>query len=528
MLKPFRRALGAALLAATLAAPALAQTTEIRAGMRAEPTIDPHVLFLTTNIAYARHMFEALVDFDADMNPIGVLATSWRTVDDTTWEFKLRQGVKFHDGSDFTAADVKFTVERLPAIPNNPNSYVSAVRGVVGVDIVDAHTVRFRTDRPNPTLPKQMSIMSIVSHTAAAGASPSDFASGKAAVGTGPYRFASFAPGSQLVLTRFDGYWGDRRPWERITFRVISSDASRISALLAGDVDIVDFVPPTMLPTLQGNQAITVTTRPSARVIYLAANQGPDRHPEITDRNGAALDRNPLKDLRVRQAISMAIDRSAIARRTLEGMAEPASQMASPGILGYEPAIPVQEANVARARQLLAEAGYADGFGITVTCPNNRYIRDGEICQVVGQFLTRIGLVAKVQTMPLAVFFPRIKAPNNEFALILAGWGNTSTAETDAVLSGVLHSFDTEKNLGTYNNANFSNPQVDALVERAITEMDEKKREAMLREAIVAATTQLGTIPLHVEKTAFAARRGIAYTPRIDERAMIMDATPAR
>ena len=185
-------------------------------GSRATPTLDPHFLFLTTNVAYNQHIYGLLVAKDGDARPIPGLATSWKAIDDTTWEFKLRKGVKFHDGSEFTAEDVVFSIERIPNVPNNPNPYTGTIRSIVKMEVVDPHTIRFKTDGVNPYLPDDFGEVIIASKKHGEGASTADFNSGKAAIGTGPFRVVEHVHGERLVLERFDDYWGEKPAWDRV------------------------------------------------------------------------------------------------------------------------------------------------------------------------------------------------------------------------------------------------------------------------------------------------------------------------
>ena len=206
----------------------------LRIGAVTEPAVDPHFVFLGSNVAYSRHMFDALVGSDADGKKFPGLALSWTAVDDRTWEFKLRPGVKFHDGSEHTAEDVAFTIKRVPGIPNNPNSYTGNIRTVTSTEIVDPLTIRFRTRVPDPSLPDLLTSIFIVSSRAAANASPADFRSGKAAIGTGPYRMVRFAAADRLVLERNESYWGGRPAWAGVEFRLLSNEAARIAGAAGG------------------------------------------------------------------------------------------------------------------------------------------------------------------------------------------------------------------------------------------------------------------------------------------------------
>jgi peptide/nickel transport system substrate-binding protein len=503
-----------------------ASAANLTIGARFEPTVDPHFFYVSTNIAYARHVFDPLVDRDENVQKRPGLALSWAPIDDTTWEFKLRPGVKFHDGSDFTAEDVAFSVKRIPSIPNNPSPYTGNIRSIVATEIVDAHTIRFTTDRPNPSLPGQLSNVFIVSHKAAAEASPADFASGRAAIGTGPYKFASLTTGDRYVLTRFDGYWGAKPDWDKVTFRIIPNSASRVAALLAGDVDLIDFVPPADIVNLRKDARVTVFQRPSDRVIYLEPNFGLDSSPELVDKSGAPLGKNPFRDLKVRQAVSKAINREAMVARIMDGLGVPASQLVPEGFGGFDPAIPVERYDPDGAKKLLADSGYPDGFGLTVHCSGDRYVNDARICETVAQMLSRIGIAAKVEVQPSSVYFSRTAAPKSELPLMLVGWGSASTGDSVPGLTGIIHSYDSAKGMGAYDMGNYKNAAVDQLIEQAIVTLDDGKRDGLLKQAMVDAMKDLSIIPLHTQMSVLAARKGITCVPRADEQTVAMSARP--
>jgi peptide/nickel transport system substrate-binding protein len=521
-----RKLLAAAAIAAGLAGPASA--ADLTVGARFDPTLDPHFLYLSTNMAYAQHIFEPLVARDVNSQPVPGLAESWRPLDDKTWEFKLRRGVRFHDGQEFTAEDVLFTVKRVPSLANNPSPYTGALRSVVATEAPDPYTVIFRTDRPNPILPNQFTIMSIVSHKAAAGAAPADFASGKAAIGTGPYKFVRYARGDRLELERNPDFHGPKPAWDKVTFRFIPSAPSRVAALVAGDVDMIDYVPTADLPRLRTDARTSLFQRASDRVIYVVPNLNGDTIDGLTTKDGQALDRNPLKDRRVRQALTLAVNRPALVDRVMEGFAAPAGQLVPEGFFGYDPGIKPPAYDPARAKALLKEAGWPDGFGMTVACTTDRYVNDAAICQALGQMWARIGLAMKVETYPSNVYFPKVRPGKTEVPMMLLGWGSSSTGDSSGALAGLLHSIDASRGYGAYNFGAYGSPDVDRRIEEATSTMDRTRRETLMQGAMRAAIEDGAVIPLHTQMTAVATRKGIAYAPRADEWTMAMQATPAK
>ncbi|MFN4089887.1 MAG: ABC transporter substrate-binding protein [Alphaproteobacteria bacterium] len=499
-----------------------ADAAQIRIGLAQEPSsIDPHYHNLGPNNAFSAHVFDALVGMDENQRPIPGLAESWQAVDDTTWEFKLRQGVKWHDGSPFTADDVIFSFERAPEVPNSPSSFALYTRGKT-VEKVDEHTVRITTAEPYPLMPNDVSTIYIISRKAAEGASTGDFNSGKAAIGTGPYRFVEWVPGDRIVVERNDDYWGEKATFDRVTIRPIRSDPSRVAALLAGDVDFIDQVPTADIDRLKKDANINVAQGVSNRIIYLHMDQFREQTPFVT-----GTDKNPLLDVRVRKAISKAINREAIVERVMEGVAIPAGQFLPENFFGVSKKLQAEKYDPDGAKKLLAEAGFEKGFGITLHGPNGRYINDAEIAQAIAQMLTRVGLQAKVETLPPSVFFSRASSGSPEkgpeFSFILVGWGS-GTGEASSPLKSLMATYDRDAGMGASNRGRYSNPEVDALIKEALATVDDEKRGALLAEATEKAIGEdQGLIPLHYQVNTWAARGPWKYTPRTDERTVAME-----
>ena len=510
------------ILLATLAPGALAPgalAADLRVGIRADPTMDPHVNYLAPNIAIARHLFEPLVVLDDDERPVPALAESWRLISEKEWEFKLRPGVRFSDGTPLVADDVLFSFARVRDLPNNPQSYVSGLRSIVGATAPDERTVRVTTDVPNPLLPLQLRIVSIVSRKLTGTAPPSDFASGKATIGTGPYKFTEFRPGDRLVLRRNDDYWGPKPAWETLTFRVLTNDTSRVAALLAGDVDAIDVVPPKDAARLRSTPGFQVFSRESDRIIYLGLNVPPDRMAWFTDKDGKELAANPFRDKRVRLAISKAIDRRALVEKGIDDLGVPAGQMVPSNFGGFDAATKADPADPAGARALLAEAGYPQGFGLTIHCSNGRYINDSGICQMLGSMLSRVGIATKVEVLPPNIYFSRIPAANPQFALMMLGWG-LGTGSALSTLTDALHSYDAAKGLGS-NTRGTNSEELDRIIERASTTFDEPARLQLIRDAMAVVRRDTIAIPLYSEMTVLAARRGVTAIPRADQQTIV-------
>jgi peptide/nickel transport system substrate-binding protein len=497
---------------------------DLTVGIGADVTaIDPHYHNVTPNNNVAAHIFDYLVLRDERQKPIPGLAESWRTVDPLTWEFKLRRGVKFHDGSDFTAADVVASIERVPEVPNSPSPFTAYTKQIKEMIVVDPYTIRFRTATPYPLMPTDMTQVAIVSKSASK-ATTEEFNSGKAALGTGPYKLVRYAKGDRIELARHEAYWGGKTPWEKVTLRLLPNDASRVAALLAGDVQAIEYVPTSDVAKIRADKRLNVYKVVADRLIYLHMDSDRDQSPFIFDKTGRPLAKNPLKDARVRKALSKAINRSAIVDKVMEGEAVAAGQLLAEGMFGVTRNLKVEPYDPEGAKKLLAEAGYPDGFGLTVHSPNNRYVNDAKIAQAVAQMLTRIGIATKVEAMPSATFFPQ--ATDLKFSFMVLGW-SSGTGEASSPLKALLATYNKDKGFGTANRGRYSNPRVDALLEEALATVDDPKREAVLQRATELAISDTGIIPLHFQVNLWATRNGITYVPRTDENTLAHKFRPA-
>jgi peptide/nickel transport system substrate-binding protein len=512
MAKMLRHAFTAALAALAIGAHA----QELRIGMGADVTsMDPHYVNLFPNNNIAEHIFEKLITLDPDSRLIPGLAESWKAISPTVWEFKLRKGVKFHDGSDFTAEDVAFSIDRVGKIPNSPGPFTTYTKAIKEVQIVDPHTIRFVTAAPHPQLQNDINTIYIVSKKTATGATTEDFNSGKAMNGTGPFKFVRFARGDRVELARNDAYWGPKPAWQKVTFRIVPSDPTRVAALLAGELDAIENIPTPDFAKIQANPNFQVSTKTSHRIIFYHVDQFRDQSPFVFDKaTGKPLDKNPLKDLRVRQAISKAIDREAIKSRVMEGLAVPSANLVPVPMFGSVPSLKPDAYDLDGAKRLLAEAGYPNGFAMTIHGPNNRYVNDDQIMQAVAQMLTRAGIQTRVETMPMSTYLAR--ARKLEFSFAMLGWGAT-TAEASSPLRAHLVAYIPEKGWGEFAWGRYSNQKVNDLLDKALATIDDKSREKQIQEAVTIAMGELGIIPLHHQINTWATRKGVVYTPRTDE-----------
>jgi len=496
-----------------------ANAQELRIGLGNEPTaMDPHYHNLSPNNSLLSHVFESLVDQDERQRLQPGLAESWRTIDDTTWEFKLRRDVKFHDGTPFTADDVIFSFERAPNVEGSPSSFGIYARGKTFTK-VDDHTVHIKTAAPYPLMPNDVSQVFVVSRKHGQGAKTPDYNSGKAAIGTGAFKFVEYTPGNRIVLQRNDQYWGQKPAWQRVIFRGIKSDPSRVAALLAGDVDLIEQVPSTDMERLKKDAKVTISQTVSNRIIYLHLDHFRDDSPFVRAKDGGAI-KNPLRDRRVRSAISKAIDRDAIVSRVMEGEAIKAGQLLPEGFFGVSPKLKPVAYDPNGAKKLLAEAGVPNGFRLTIHSPNDRYPNDARIAEAVGQMLSRIGIDTQVVTMTQGVFFRDASTGSPDkgpkFSFILVGWGS-GTGEASSPLKSLLATYDREKGMGASNRGRYSSAQVDKLINDALATVDDRKRADLLARATEVAIDDVGIIPLHYQVNTWAMRRGFSYKPRTDE-----------
>ncbi len=498
-----------------------AHAASLSIGMAGDVTsMDPHFHNVTPNANVAEHLFDTIIAKDAQMRLAPGLALSWRALDATTWELKLRKEVKFHDGSDFTADDVVFSLNRPALLKNSPGPYTIYTKSISQVDAVDKYTVRIKTVGINPILPNDLSTIYVVSKKAAANTGSDDFNSGKAAIGTGPFKLIAYKKGDRIELARHDSYWGAKPQWDKVTLRIMSSDPARVAALLAGDVQAIEAVPTADQQALKSNPALTMFNAITFRMMFLHLDTARDVSPFVSDKAGKPLAKNPLKDVRVRQAISKAISRTAITERVMEGAAEPTSQLVHKTLFGYSPNIKLDTYDPNAARKLLANAGYPDGFMLTIHSPNNRYTNDEKVAQVIAQQLARIGITTKVETMPSSVFFGR--ANKLDFSFYLAGWGS-DTGEAGSAVKALVATYDANKGWGVANRGRYSNARVDEKIIQAFNTIDDRKREALIQQATEIAMADQALVPLYHQIGSWALKKGLTMIPRVDERMLAAD-----
>lgn len=486
-----------AIMAAT--APAFAENLLRWTSQGDALTLDPHSQNEGPTIAMNSFIYETLVTQDPSLAFQPALAESWTAAPDG-WTMKLRKGVKFHDGADFTAEDVVFSFERAKS---ESSDYKEQAENVVSVEVIDDHTVKLITNGPNPILPNQLTTLYMMDKDWSEAnnvATPQDYAAGEEtfavrnANGTGAFTLVSRAPDELTVMARNPAWWGEGKfpgNIDRIEYRPIGNAATRVAALLSGEVDFLLDPPLQDLKRIDAADGLKTSTVPQIRTIFFGMDQG-----SAELRSSDVKGKNPFADVRVREAVNLSIDREAIKRVVMEGLSFPAGMITSPGVLGNTPEQDKPFAvDTARAKALLAEAGYPDGFTVQLDCPNNRYNNDEKICQAAVSMLARVGIKVNLDAIPKAQHFPKIQ--NRETDFYMLGWG-VPTLDSHYVFSYLLA---TE---GAWNASGYSNARVDEITDAITKETDLEKRTAMIDEAWTQIRADMPYAPLHHQVIAWA------------------------
>ncbi len=471
-------------------------------------TLDPHRQMRNTNAMIARHHFDSLTVMDPTGRIVPGLAERWEPLGEAGWRFHLRRGVTFHDGAPFDVEDVLGTFERLVTVTGAGGPYAAFLKPIISSQAADAFTLDLLTSSPQPLLPTDMSHIAIVQRRFR-DAGTDAFDRLEATIGTGPFQLKSRTAGGILHYEAYAGHWAGKPAWSELEFRLIDeSGLASVSALLAGDVDLIDNVAPDQILDLQRRDDVTLASCLSNRVWYLFFDQFREASPWITDRAGQPLGVNPLKDARVRKAISLAIDRRFITERLMAGQGLPVGDVARPGVFGVNPRLAADPYDPIAARRLLAQAGYPDGFQITLHGSRDRAFHGATTLRAISLMLNAVGIVCRAEALPATEFYPR--AARGEFSLGLSGWGSI-TGETSYSLRLLLCTPDAKSGFGGANRGGYSNPRVDALVREAVGLMDDERRRALLEEASAIAMADVAIAPICARATTWATKRGIRY-----------------
>ncbi|MDI6747677.1 MAG: ABC transporter substrate-binding protein [Rhodocyclaceae bacterium] len=463
-------------------------------------------------------VYESLVYYNSNSFKIeAVLATAWKPISPTQMRFSLRTGVKFHDGSPFTADDAVFSLQR--AMHKNSN-YAVYTQGIDRVVKVDANTIDVFTKDPNPVLLNQLTELRMMSKAWSEknnSAAPMDIKTKEENFahrntnGTGPFMLKEWQPDQKMVLAANPNWWAKKDAnVTEIIYTPVKSAATRMAALLSGEIDFVLDPSPQDLDRIRANRDLKVLDGVENRTIFFGMDQFRDELPGSNIKG-----KNPLKDQRVRKALYQAIDINTIARVTLRGLGQPTGALVAPQVTGWTEAIHKRHPyDVAAAQKLLAEAGYKDGFEVDFACPNNRYINDEQICQAVTAMWAKIGVKAKLRTQPLATYFPMIQ--RYEASIYMLGWG-VPTFDALYSLQSLVRSVGVGGD-GNYNVGRYSNPQMDALVERTKKETDLKLRTDLLTKALALQNEDIAHIPLHNQVIPWAMKKKVDLVHRADNR----------
>jgi peptide/nickel transport system substrate-binding protein len=491
-------------LAATLVLTcSLSQAITLRVANQGDvQSMDPHSLNESLQLSFMGSVYESLVARGKDMSVVPLLATKWSQTSPTIWRFELRKGVKFHDGSPFTADDVIFSFKRATDAGSDMRGYTAPIKEVRKTGDL---AVEIETVTPFPILPDTLTVFAIMSKKWCEenkAERPVDRRKGVEntasfkANGTGPYRLKERQPSVRTVIVRNFNYW-DKVDGnvDEVVFTPIGNDATRVAALLSGEIDVMEPVPLQDVERIKSSAGYTVMQGPELRTIFLGMDQKRD---ELLF--SSVKGKNPFKDKRVRQAFYQAIDIETIKSRVMRGAATPTALMVAPAVRGFQADMNKRAPHDAEAaKKLLTEAGYPNGFEVGMNCPNDRYVNDAAICQAVAANLARIGVKVNLTAETKNSYFPKILRRDTSFYLL--GWTPSTTDAHDALYN--LMASPTDKGQGQYNLGTYSNPALDELTTKIQTETDKSKRGEMIREAFKIHQDDFGHIPLHQQALAW-------------------------
>jgi peptide/nickel transport system substrate-binding protein len=502
-------------IAAALAC-SLTQAATLRVANQGDATsMDPHSLNESLQLSITGNVYEPLVGRDRKLGLEPALATKWSQTSPTVWRFELRRNVTFHDGTPFTADDVVFSFGRAAGDGSDMKGYTSSIKQVRKVD---DFTVEIETAAPFPILPDVISLVYVMSKKWCEenrADNPVDRRKGIEntasfrANGTGPYRLRERQPTTRSTFVRHAGYWGKiDGNVDEVIFTPIGNDATRVAAMLSGEIDMMEPVPLQDVERLKSSAGLTVMQGPELRTIFLGMDQKRD---ELLF--SSVKGKNPFKDKRVRQAFYQAIDIEAIKTRVMRNAATPTGLMIAPGIKGFVPELNKRlPHDTDAAKKLLAEAGYPNGFEVGMNCPNDRYVNDGEICQAIAANLARIGVKINLQAESKTTYFPKVLRRDTSFYLL--GW-TPGTYDAHNALSNLMAT-PTDKGQGTFNLGSYSNAKLDELTLKIQSETDQTKRNAMIAEAFKLHSDDIGHIPLHQQALAWAMKKNVSLVQLAD------------
>ena len=488
-----------------------AQAASLKIGLSSDArSMDPFFHNETATNSVLSNIFEGLTYFDKDLNVYPMLAESWEVEGDNVWTFKLQKGVVFHNGNPFNADDVLFSFDRIKNWEKS--GFKSRVNMIEKIEKVDDYTVKITTKGPSPTLLRKLVPVKILDQESASTMSDDELSLNP--VGTGPYKFVSWKKGDSITLTANEKYRQGAPHYSDVVFKPLTNNATRIAAILSGEVDIIDRVPIMDVNRIKSQKDFNLFVKPGLRLIYLQMDQDREVTPYVEGKN-------PFLDKRVREAMYLGINEDSIVKFVMKDFAKPAGQFHPEVVFGYDDTIERPAYNPEKAKKLLADAGYPEGFEVQLDAPNNRYVNDAEIAQAIASSLAKIGVKVKVNAIPKATFFPKTDKLDASFFLI--GWASTD-GDGSSFLDGIVHTYDTEKGYGRYNRGRYSNPEVDALIEKAGVTIDPKERLTYLKEAQQKSLIgDMNVIPLHFQVDVYASSKKVNFVPRTDSHMYVYD-----
>lgn len=504
------------LIAAAVLCAAAAQAQTVRVANQGDAlSMDPHSLNESLQLSVTGNVYEGLVIRNKDLTLAPGLATSWKQTSPTVWRFELRKGVRFHDGTPFTADDVVFSFNRTQVDGSDMKSYTNDFKEVRKIN---DHTVEIETKTPFPILPEVISLVYIMSKQwaeANQATRPVDRRKGVEnaasfrANGTGPYRLRERQPNVRTTFVRNGNYWGKiEGNVQEVIYTPIGNDATRVAALLSGEVDVMEPVPVQDMDKVNASAGAKVMAGPELRTIFLGMDQKRD---ELL--YSSVKGKNPFKDKRVRQAFYQAIDIEGIKRTVMRNAAAPTGLMVGPGINGFVPELNKRlPYDPDAAKKLLADAGYPNGFEVTMNCPNDRYVNDARICQTVAANLARIGVKINLAAETKGTYFPKILRRDTSFYML--GW-TPGTYDAHNALNALMACVD-DKGAGQFNLGSYCNPEVDRLTKAVQAETDKAKRNTMIRDAFKLHQDDIGHIPLHQQALAWGVSKKVSLVQLAD------------
>jgi peptide/nickel transport system substrate-binding protein len=483
-------------------------------------SMDPMALNETFTLGFQGNIYETLFGYDKDLKLVPVLAESWSNPEPTKWLVHLRKGVKFHDGSPFTADDVIFSWKRSLTPGSDMKGY-----GALVADIkkTDDYTIEITTAKPDPIFPREWSLLYIMSKSWSEKNNTAEATNVKGgqgnyanlhANGTGPFMLVDRQPDVKTTLKRFPDYWDKKVKTnvDEVIFQPITQESTRVAALISGEMDIVQPVPVQDWERLKGTKGVKVLNAPEDRAIFIGMDQFRD---ELLYSNVKG--KNPFKDPKVRQAVVLAVDTNAINQKIMRGAAKPLGSLIATSINGYDDSFgaPIKP-DPALAKKLLAEAGYPNGFEVTLNCPNDRYVNDEKVCQAVAGMLTHVGIKINLLAETKSKYFAKVlPQAGNLTSMYLLGW-SPSSVDADNALVNLLHCPD-GKGLGQFNFGHYCNKDLDAIEQQIGGETDQAKRNALIKHAFLLARKDWAYLPLHQQPLSWGVRDTLQVAQRADD-----------